>query len=359
MARSLRWGTYGALLALLLLACAPTPQATPAPATLAPTATPPQIEGELRIICTVADDWCMGMTQAFEAQTGIRTSFIRLSSGEALEQLRSDQGNPSYDIWHGGPADGYVAAKEEGLLQPYESPSRARIPDFLKDPDQYWTGAYVGALGFCNNLSRLEALGVAPPQSWEELLDPRLEGQLAMAHPATSGTAYTALWTLVTLNEGDRDRAFAYFSQLYDNGLQFTRAGIAPAQMAARGEIAVGITFSHDCARSSLEAAPGQRLMVSYPAEGTGYEVGGLGIIEGTPHLHAARSYVDWALSKGAQELPATLHWYQLPTNPEAAIPEQAASDVKLIDYDFGAAGHARRELAERFSTTVAPAPPP
>ncbi|MBA3531639.1 MAG: iron ABC transporter substrate-binding protein, partial [Ardenticatenales bacterium] len=104
-----------------------------------------------------------------------------------------------------------------------------------------------------------------------------------------------------------------------------TRAGRAPAQMAGRGEIAVGITFSHDCVKASEEAA---------------------------------RTYVDWALSQAAQEIPATVNWYQLPTNPVATIPEQSASQVKLLNYDFVAAGTARSELVERFTADIAPAPP-
>ncbi|MBA3532929.1 MAG: extracellular solute-binding protein, partial [Ardenticatenales bacterium] len=208
------------LLIVLLGACTtPTasPTRVPAPTTgLVATVVPTTVvTGKLNIICTVADDWCVAMTQAFENQTGSETTFIRLSSGEALEQLRSTQSAPEFDLWHGGPADGYVVAKNEGLLQPYESPSAVRIPDLLKDPEHHWTGAYVGALGFCANTDRLAELGVEVPHTWAELLDPRLKVPLAMAHPATSGTAYTALWTKVILENGDTDKALAYFKQLY------------------------------------------------------------------------------------------------------------------------------------------------
>ena len=66
------------------------------------------------------------------------------------------------------------------------------IPEQYKDADGNWTGVYVGALGFCSNVDVLDELGVEAPTSWDDLLAPELEGFVAMAHPATSGTAFTA-----------------------------------------------------------------------------------------------------------------------------------------------------------------------
>ena len=315
------------------------------------------VTGELTVACGAQEDWCQAMTQSFEAETGIKTNYVRLSSGEALARFIASKDNPEFDVWHGGPADGYIAAKNEGLLEPYVSPTAALVPDQLKDADGYWTGVYIGALGFCSNTVVLDELGVEVPTSWEDLLDPALKGQVAMAHPATSGTAYTAFWTLTTLNGGDQEKAFDYFAELHNNILQYTKAGSAPGQMAGRGEIAVAVIFSHDCVKFNEEGMTS--LVVSFPEEGTGYEIGGVAILKGVKNLPAAQMYVDFVLSKEGQEIGPTVKSYQLPTNPEATVSDKVVklSEVNLVDYDFIAAADAKSALTTRFDEEIAPAP--
>lgn len=335
-------------------------------------------EESLTVLCTPQEDWCVAMTQAFEEETGIDTNYVRLSSGEALARIRAASDNPEFSVWWGGPADAFIAGSEEGLLEQYESPNIDAIPEDLRDPDGYWTGVYVGALGFCSNLEILEELGIEPPTSWEDLLAPELEGNIAMAHPATSGTAFTAFWTVVTLKadeleaeeegagydedgsptEAAMDAAFEYFAQLHQNILQYTRSGAAPGTMAGQGEIAVAIIFSHDCTKLQVEGFEGI-LETTFPEEGTGYEIGGMALIAGAPEPEAARMWYDWAITKEAQEIGQTVNSLQLPTNPDAAVSELSVNlaDVNLIDYNFQAAGENRTALVERFDAEIAPAP--
>lgn len=343
----------------------------------------------LTVLCTPQEDWCVAMTQAFQEQTGIQTSYVRMSSGESLARIRATADNPEFSVWWGGPADAFIAAKDEGLLEQYESPSAAAIPDALKDADSYWTGIYVGALGFCSNTEILGELGVEPPTSWQDMLNPALEGNVAMAHPATSGTAFTAFWTNVTLEadkleypngmpaEGETvegtgegydeagvptqqaiDNAFAYFAQLNNNILQYTKSGSAPGTMAGNGEIAVAIIFSHDCVKLQVEGFEGV-LTTSFPEEGTGYEIGGMAILKNAPEMDAAKAWYDWALTPEAQAIALTVNSLQLPTNPDSPVSPLSVNlaDVNLVNYNFVAAGANRTAIAERFDQEIAPAP--
>jgi iron(III) transport system substrate-binding protein len=296
------------------------------------------------------------MVQIFQEQTGIPTSYVRLSSGEALARIRAAAAAPEFDVWWGGPADGYVAAMGEDLLEPYVSPNAAVIPDTHKDADGAWTGVYVGALGLCSNMKVLEELGVEQPDSWDDLLDPKLQGHVAMAHPASSGTAYTALFTQVLRLGGD-DAAMDYMRQLHNNILQYTKSGSAPAEMAGRGEIAVAVVFSHDCVKN-IDAGFSD-LAVSFPTDGTGYEIGGVALIANAPQPDAAKVWIDWSLTAPAQEIGPTVGSYQLPTNPDAAVSERSVdlSQVPLVEYDFQAAGEARPRLTQRFEDEVAAQP--
>lgn len=335
-------------------------------------------EETLTVLCTPQDDWCVAMTAAFEAETGIDTNYVRLSSGESLARIRASSADPEFSIWWGGPADAFIAAAEEGLIEPYDSPAAAVIPDQYKDASGNWTGVYVGALGFCSNLDVLEELGLEAPTSWEDLLAPELQGFVAMAHPATSGTAFTAFWTVVTLKADELeaeeegtgydetgaptqvavDNAFEYFAQLNNNILQYTRSGSAPGSLAGQGEIAVAIIFSHDCTKLQQEGFDGI-LTTTFPEEGTGYEIGGMALIANGPEPEAARMWYDWALQSDTQEIGPTVNSLQLPTNPEAAISELAVdlSTIKVVDYNFAAAGANRVGITERFDAEIATTP--
>jgi hypothetical protein len=83
---------------------------------------------ELNMLCTPQVQWCEGMKAEFEkAHPDITVNFVRMSSGESLTRLRNEKDNPQFDIWWGGPIDSFVAAKAEGLLEPYDSPNLANL----------------------------------------------------------------------------------------------------------------------------------------------------------------------------------------------------------------------------------------
>ncbi|XWX02954.1 ABC transporter substrate-binding protein [Aggregatilineales bacterium SYSU G02658] len=342
-------------------------------------AVPAMAQDTLTVLCTPQEDWCVAMTAAFQEETGIRTNYVRLSSGEALARIRAAQGSPEFSIWWGGPADAFIAAANEGLLEAYESPNAEAIPANYRDAENnFWAGVYVGALGFCSNVQVLEELGVEPPNSWDDLLAPELRGFVAMAHPATSGTAFTAFWTIVTLKadaleaeqegagymedgmptEAAVDAAFEYFAELNQNILQYTRSGAAPGTLAGQGEIAVAIIFSHDCTKLQQEGFEGI-LTTTFPEEGTGYEIGGMALIANGPEPEAARAWFDWALTAAAQEIGPTVNSLQLPTNPDAAVSELAVnlSEINVVDYNFLAAGASRVAITQRFDAEIATAP--
>ncbi|MFB9966306.1 ABC transporter substrate-binding protein [Sinosporangium siamense] len=309
------------------------------------------------IACGGQEQWCSVMTSHFTKATGIPADFVRLSSGEALARIKAGRNKPEFDVWHGGPADAYVAAAAQKLLAPYRSPNAAEIKPEWKDPAGAWTGVYVGVLAFCNNTEVLAGKRMTPIRSWRELTDPRLRSNVAIAHPTTSGTGYTALWSHVELNGGAKDAALGYMRRLHPNVLQYNKTGSSAAQQAATGEVAVGIVFAHDCVAVHEEGYT--NLHVSYPEEGTGYEVGGVAVVAGARNSTGARKYVDWALTAEAQELGPTARVYSLPTNPRARIGNKLRdmSKVKRVDYDIAEAGAEKIALSRRFDIEIARAP--
>lgn len=313
--------------------------------------------GIVHVVCGATEDWCAATTKKFTETTGVKADFVRLSSGEAMARIKAGKGNAEFDVWYGGPADGYAAAGAEGLLEPYTSANAADIPAKYRDPNGLWTGVYVGVLGFCSNGKLLAEKGLPVPQSWADLLDPKLAKEIGIAHPSTSGTSYTALWTQVQLAGGDQGRALEYMRKLHPNVLQYTKSGSAPAQMTARGEVTVGVIFSHDCVATIEAGFPD--LKVSFPSEGTGYETGGVALVKGAQNPVSGKKFIDWALTAQAQEIGPTVKSYQFPTHPNAKVSEKVAklAEIKVVDYDATVAGQAKAALNKRFDAEVAQAP--
>ena len=72
----------------------------------------------ITVACGAMEDLCQKWTETFTQQTGIKATYVRLSSGETVARLDSAKDNPEFDVWHGGPVDGYGAAAEKGLIRP-------------------------------------------------------------------------------------------------------------------------------------------------------------------------------------------------------------------------------------------------
>ncbi|MFV2064916.1 MAG: ABC transporter substrate-binding protein, partial [Chloroflexota bacterium] len=307
--------------------------------------------------CGPEPDWCDEMVKQFTEDTGIPATHLRMSSGEALARLQAGREDPEFDVWWGGPADGQIAGAAEGLLEPYISPNAAAIPDDQKAADGTWTGVYVGALGFCSNQVELDRIGAEVPDSWEDLLDPKFKDNVQVAHPASSGTAYTTFYTQVS-RLGSEDDGLAYMAALHPNILNYTKSGSAPGRNAGAGEIATAIIFSHDCIKN-IDAGMTD-LVVSFPSEGTGFEIGAVALVANAPNPAAGKAWIDWSLEAATQEIGPTVGAFQLPTNPDAAVSESAVAldEVNLVDYDFDAAGEARVRLTQRFEDEVAAKPP-
>jgi iron(III) transport system substrate-binding protein len=130
-----------------------------------------------------------------------------------------------------------------------------------------------------------------------------------------------------------------------------------PARLAGRGEAAVGISFSHDIVAAIEDGLTD--LKVVFPSEGTGYEVGGMALVKNAPQPELGRRFMDWAISEEAQEMGPIFTAYQIPTNPDAKVPQKSAklSSIKMIDYDFAWSGASREALVTRFTTTIMPPP--
>ncbi|SFB03565.1 ABC transporter substrate-binding protein [Clostridium frigidicarnis] len=306
---------------------------------------------KLTIYCGLMEDHMVKTVDEFKKETGIQAEAVRMSSGEILGRLRAEKENPKASVWFGGPADAFVQAKEDGLLENYVSENANDIPEKYKDKDGAWTGIYVGYLGFVSNQKLLKEKGVEAPESWDDLLKPEFKGQISIANPGSSGTSYTALATMIQLK--GEEAGLKYMKDLNANVKSYEKSGTAPARLAGQGEVMVGVSYLHDGIKYREEGM--KDLVLTAPKEGTGYEIGASGIVKGGPDQEAAKKFIDFCLSKKGQEIGQTVGSFQFLTNTNAKAPEisNEIKDTKLINYDLDWAGKNRSELVEKWNKAI------
>jgi iron(III) transport system substrate-binding protein len=303
---------------------------------LALTATAASAAERLTLYCSPQEEWCQIMVTAFEKETGIAVAMTRKSSGETYAQIRAERDNPKGDVWWGGTGDPHLQAAEEDLTEAYESPLLGELHDWAvsqhKAASGRTVGIYAGALGFGYNKDILAQKKLPEPKCWADLIRPEFKGEVQIANPNSSGTAYTALATFVQMM--GEDAAFDYLKKLHANINQYTKSGSAPIKAAAQGETTVGIVFQHDAVTMAVSGAP---VAVVSPCEGTGYEIGSMSIIKGARNLESAKKFYDFALRADVQTLAAEAKAYQVPSNKGAVPPPESPdfASIKLIDYDF------------------------
>ena len=292
------------------------------------------------------------LAKEFQAATGVKVDWIRLSSGEALARLRAEKDNPQADVWWAGTIDPHSVAALEGLTENYCPSIYDQLDKRFRDPlgECKVIGVYVGILGFSANEGVLKETGLPIPTGWDDLIDPRYKGLIGIANPNTSGTALTMLATQVFLR--GEDAAMEYMKKLHQNIANYTKTGVAPGVLAGRGEIAIAIIFLHDAIYHAEQGYPVKPIV---PKEGTGYEIGGLNLVKGAPHPELAKKFIDWVVSAPAQETQATVGSYQLPTNTTAKVPVVSVriESVKTVNYDFKWVAENGVRLTDRWTKEV------
>lgn len=319
-------------------------------------------QAQLNLYCSSPNTaWCQGMAVGFEKATGTKVAVVQKATGEMLAQIKAEGANPKGDVWWAGPADSYLQAAENGLLEEYRSPNVTQLYDWAQRITDISrnrvAGVYGGilALGYNTEIAGKKKLPV--PKCWKDLLDPALKGEVMLGNPNSSGTAYLMLATLVQVM--GEDEAFRFMVELNRNVTSYARSGIGPMTAVTRGEVYVGSTVLHGVINEIVRGFP---VLPVLPCEGVGNEVGSMAIIKGARNLDAAKKFYDWALTADAQKIGLDVKEFAIPTNRAVQLPPQVPNlaDIKVIAYDFAKYGTSdtRKRLLERWEKDVNAAAP-
>ena len=134
-----------------------------------------------------------GLVELFQKETGIGVNYVRLSAGEMQARVAAEKDNPQVAMIFGMGNDVSMAMVAEDLLAPYVPANIDQMDQRFVDPDGMYVPLQIIVTCFGSNKEWLEEKGLEPPPSWDDLLKPEYKDEISVAHPATSGAAYTVL----------------------------------------------------------------------------------------------------------------------------------------------------------------------
>ena len=231
---------------------------------------------------------------------------IRLSTGELGARMLAEKDNPQADCIWGWAVTNTSEFVPKGMLVPYKPKGWEKIPANFKDPDGYWTAIDLYAAAFVTNTKVMEKNNLPTPKGWNDLLNPAYKGMLIMPNPASSGTGFLQIASLLVMLDPDyktkpveENNAWDFLKKLDKNMGQYIKSGSKPAKLTAAGEYAIGCSFAF--VYSSLKKK-GFPVAMILPEEGVGFELEVNSLLKGAKHEEEAKKFLDWAISKSAME---------------------------------------------------------
>lgn len=302
--------------ATLLAACAPSApqQAAPAAGSAAPgKAAPPsgipdtisqddlvagaRKEGALNLYTSMSTADAEKIIPKFEAKyQGVKVNLTR-GEGEAIMNRAVSEALSNRfeaDVLEASVFDVYGPMKE-GLLAPWKSAERASFPEASRDPDGQWTAYRIQTYVISYNK---QVLGTtAPPTGYEDLLDPRFKGKIAVERD-------DVLVYMTLADVWGREKAKEYFTNLQKQDLTFRVGHTLLADLLVAGEFAVSLaSLSHTIAGRKAKNAPVDWVKTDPVIT----NFGATSVAAKAPHPYAARLWNSWLLSADGQQNVADL----------------------------------------------------
>jgi ABC-type Fe3+ transport system substrate-binding protein len=201
------------------------------------------------------------------------------------------------------------------------------------DPAGLWVGSVLSSYGMIYNRDAYARLGIAAePRSWEDLQDPKLQGEVALCDPTKSSSIAKAFENIIQqqiqlrwgqlATDASRDRA-SWESQAvaegWVNGLRlvqrvganaryFTDTSQKPPIDVIQGNSAVGLCIDFYGRGSYLATArrvngAADRIGYFSPPDGTVLSADPLAVLRGAPHFSVAQAFMEYVLSMDGQKL--------------------------------------------------------
>ena len=264
---------------------------------------------------------------------------IRLSTGELGARMLAERANPQADLVWGWAVTNMADFADRGMLEKYKPKGWEKIPAHFKDPNGYWVAIDLYMAAFVFNTRVMAKENLPKPKGWYDLLNPVYKGKLIMPNPASSGTGFLQVASLLEMLDPDyakktvkKNKGWEFLEKLDKNMGQYIKSGSKPAKLTAAGEYAIGLSFAFVYSSLKKKGFPVEMVL---PEEGAGYELESNALLKGAKHITAAKKFLDWAISERVMREYAKFKLgVTLPGIPGPADLPQL-KDVKLAPMDF------------------------
>jgi iron(III) transport system substrate-binding protein len=238
----------------------------------------------------------------------LKTRVLRAGTPVSYETIRKWAGRPEADVfWGGEPAlfNDLAAQKLLNRLEvaadvweaiPASIGTPKPIP--LKDPNRFWVGTALEAYGLAYSPRLLKRLGVPEPRDWDDVLHPKLKGQIAQCTPTRSSSSH-ATYQVILQSKGEVE-GWRWLRQLAANTGVFVASSREVPAVVARTEYAVGFAVPSYFAFEEKLAGVDIRVVAPRNAFVTPEPYA---ILHGTRHPRAAAQFLTFLLSLRGQQL--------------------------------------------------------
>jgi iron(III) transport system substrate-binding protein len=290
---------------------------------------------------------------AKKALPDIDLKVLRLSTGDLGARILAEASNPQHDVIWGWAVTNMLDPRILALLEPYKAKGADRLASSYRGADDKWFAATGYMAAFCVNNERIKAKGLPMPKDWEDLIDPKLKGEVVMPNPVSSGTGY--LQVVGILQAMGEEKGWKFLKDLDANVAQYIKSGSRPCKAARAGEFAVGTSLAFAAIQSIEEGFP---ITMVIPAKGAGYELEASGLMQKAPNKTDARRFLDWTLSPEAaaiygkyKEIVTIAGVEPSGSAQKAGLPKDVSK--ALVTIDFAKSAKEREAILARWQKEI------
>ena len=325
---------------------------------------PPPIEGELNLITPVSKFIHDAALKAFadyakeKWNLTVKVSAIPAGTPVAYGRIVEWKGRPEADIFWGGESALFDKLAEQKLLAKLDLPKSVvdSIPDSigkpkpipLKDKDGYWIGTALEPYGLVYNPKRIQRLGAPEPKEWDDLLNPKLKGEVAQCAPTRSSSSNATYEVILSLH--GEEKGWEWLTRLAANTGHFTARSRDVPTVVAKGEFAAGfavpsyMAFEEKLAGFDIKfVAPRYAFVTPEP----------MAILAGARNPKAARAFIEFLMTERGQKV--FMERGLFPITPKFKVQGPPGSTAELaVEFTGGVRSYFDREVANVYDEVVA-----
>jgi iron(III) transport system substrate-binding protein len=258
----------------------------------------------------------------------LELKILRLSTGDISARFMAEKDNMQAEAIWGVGATNMLIFKNAGLLEPYAPKGLDKIQGLFRDKANppSWVGMDIYMSAFCVNTEVSKKSNLPMPASWADLTKPVYKGQVVMPNPASSGTGYLSVASI--LQRLGESEGWKYLDALDKNIAEYTKSGSKPCKDAAAGEHAIGVSFEYVALEMKKKGSPVEMVL---PKEGSGYEMEANALTKKGAKNPAAKQFLDWAASREAMALYAK--YFAAVAVAGLPVPEGLPKDISKVVY--------------------------